>query len=49
MVATVVAVDAKHAYTKISKYGSTPVVGRLEETKVDAGKGGLCDPNVKLI
>jgi len=46
VVATVVAVDAKHAYTKISKYGSTPVVGRLEETKVDAGKGGLCDPNV---
>jgi len=41
-----VAIDAKHTYTKVSKSANITVEGHLEETKVEAGKGGLCDPNV---
>merc|ERR1712166_266191 len=39
-----VAIDAKHAYTRVSKAGNFSAVGRLEEKKAEAG--GLCDPNV---
>ena len=41
-----IATDAKHAYTRQSKYGTSDAVGRLEEKTVEAGKGGLCDANV---
>ena len=46
LVLLAVIADAKHEYTKMSATGNISVVGKLEETAVEAGKGGLCDPNV---
>merc|ERR1712166_535757 len=41
-----IATDAKHAYTRQTKAGTSAAVGWLEEKTVEAGKGGLCDANV---